>query len=219
MVHFAVKQELCHNPENLIITMPTVDNQKTECMTAEQMAAYWKALDEEANQDAAAILRIALLTGIRKTALLSLQWDDIDFERGMIRLRGETAKKKKTDYVPLNDATKTILAQLTRTESPYVFPSPKTGGKREGFQRMARRVREKAGLPKDFRPMHGLRHSFASYLASSGQVDLYTLQKLLTHESPQMTQRYAHLADEALKRASNVTGAMVPTREGTPQDL
>ncbi len=59
-------------------------------------------------------------------------------------------------------------------------------------------------MPDDFRPLHGLRHVFASYLASSGKVDLYTLQKLLTHASPQMTQRYAHLADDAMQRAASV---------------
>jgi integrase len=46
-------------------------------------------------------------------------------------------------------------------------------------------------------------------LASSGEVDMYTLQKLLTHKSPLMTQRYAHLRDEALKRASEVAGNII----------
>ena len=60
------------------------------------------------------------------------------------------------------------------------------------------------GITKKFRPMHGLRHHFASALASSGKVDLYSLQKLLTHKTPSMTQRYAHLRDDALRRASDV---------------
>jgi hypothetical protein len=42
--------------------------------------------------------------------------------------------------------------------------------------------------------------------ASSGQVDLYTLQKLLTHKSAAITQRYAHLRDEAFRRASDLAG-------------
>jgi integrase len=46
-------------------------------------------------------------------------------------------------------------------------------------------------------------------LASSGKVDLYTLQKLLTHKSPAMTQRYAHLRDEALKKASALAGDII----------
>ena len=50
--------------------------------------------------------------------------------------------------------------------------------------------------------MHGLRHAYASMLASSGKVDMYVLQKLMTHKSPSMTQRYAHLRDEALKNGA-----------------
>ncbi|KIE18063.1 hypothetical protein DS62_01080 [Smithella sp. SC_K08D17] len=46
-------------------------------------------------------------------------------------------------------------------------------------------------------------------LASSGKVDLYTLQKLLTHKSPIMTQRYAHLRDEALRNASTLAGQII----------
>jgi len=70
-------------------------------------------------------------------------------------------------------------------------------------------IKKKAGLPKDFRPLHGLRHVFASMLASSGKVDMYALQKLLTHKSPSMTQRYAHLRDETLKRASALAGDLI----------
>ena len=208
MLHFADRHNLCPYPAGLKITMPKVDNEKTESMTNEQRALYLQALDEEPDQDTAAILRLALLTGMRKGALLGLQWADIAFEGGHITLRGETAKKGKTEFIPLTAATRAVLEKVTRTTSPYVFPG-RTGGKREDFRRMARRVRDKAGLPKDFRPLHGLRHSFASFLASSGKVDLYALQKLLTHESPAMTQRYAHLADEAMKRAACVADAML----------
>lgn len=210
LLKFADAQGLCSFPPGLKINMPKVDNIKTESMTAEQMMAYWLALDEEANQKEAAILRVALLTGIRKSALLALKWADVDFEQHTILLRGETAKSGKTQHIPMNDAVKNILEHLERADNELVWPSPITGSKRYDIRRMAQRVRDKAGLPKDFRPMHGLRHAFASHLASSGKVDLYTLQKLLTHGSPQMTQRYAHLADEALKRAANVANDMLP---------
>ena len=38
---------------------------------------------------------------------------------------------------------------------------------------------------------------------------MYTLQKLLTHKSPIMTQRYAHLRDETLRRASNLAESLI----------
>jgi len=81
-----------------------------------------------------------------------------------------------------------------------------------GVSTAARRGREfatAAGLPRSFRANHGLRHSYASALASSGEVDMYVLQKLLTHKSPQMTQRYAHLRDETLRRGVNVMARIV----------
>jgi integrase len=65
-----------------------------------------------------------------------------------------------------------------------VFPG-RGGRQRISCQAGVNEVKEKAGLPKGFRPMHGLRHVYASMLASSGEVDMYTLQRLLTHKDPE----------------------------------
>ena len=217
LVNFSVKRGLCSRPDNLYFQMPKVDNQKTEMLSDDEISRLLKALDEEPNQNAACLIRLALVTGMRKGALLGLRWDDCDFDRDIIRLRGESAKKGKTDYIPMNSSAKSILQSLKNGEynrvgyelvdSNYVFPG-KDGGKRSDYRRIARRVKEKAGLPDDFRPLHGLRHNFASRLASSGEVELYILQKLLTHTSPQMTQRYAHLRDETLKKAASIADSM-----------
>ena len=205
LIRFGVKNGLCAMPDaaKLHFEMPYVDNEKTETMTQEQVVAFVKALDEEPDQNAAAFMRLALVTGMRRGALMALRWDDVDFDRGFITLRGSVAKKGKTEIIPMTLAARKIFEDITRTDSLYIFPG-KDGGPRHEFRRMARRVKEKAHLPRDFRPLHGLRHAYASFLASSGKVDLYTLQKLLTHSSPQMTQRYAHLADEAMQRAASV---------------
>lgn len=213
LIRFGIKRGLCTMPGSLHFEMPKVDNECTESLTDEQLAAYLKALDDEPDQDAAGLLRLALVTGMRKGALLALRWTDCDFERGIITLRGASAKKGKTEFIPMTTAARAILGAVERTASPYVFPG-KGGGQRQDFRRMARRVRDKAGLPKDFRPLHGLRHAYASMLISSGRVDLFTLQKLLTHGSPQMTQRYAHLADEALRKSANVINDCLDIKVG-----
>ena len=46
-----------------------------------------------------------------------------------------------------------------------------------------------------------------------GEVDLYTLQRLMTHKSPMMTQRYAPLRDETLKHGANVMSRLVAAAE------
>lgn len=193
---------------HLRFRMPSVDNTVTETMTPEQARAYFEALDREKDRDAAAYFKVMLLTGIRKSALLALQWDDVDFRRGFVTLRGSSAKSGKTQQIPLAEEALEVLRDIKRTDSPYIWPG-REGGQRADFQRMGRRLRDKAGLPKTFRPCHGLRHCFASWLASSGKVDLYVLQRLLTHGSAAMTARYAHLADDALKRAAAVAGGIM----------
>ena len=90
--------------------------------------------------------------------------------------------------------------ELPHTNGDFIFPRRD----KDTYTRNLRRIRNLADIPKDFRPIHGLRHNFASRLASSGKVDLYTLQNLMTHSSPAMTQRYAHLADKALHHAAEV---------------
>jgi integrase len=201
IVSFGVSRGLCQRPDEarLRIELPRVDNTRTESMTHEQMSAYLAALDKEPNRNLAAALKLALTTGIRKGALMSLLWEDVDFQSGFISLQGKNAKSGRTSRIPLSRAARAVLEQVERTaDSEFIFP----GGR--SIEAVSRRIRDAAGLPKDFRPMHGLRHSFASALASSGKVDLYTLQQLLTHGSPQMTMRYAHLHDQALKRAAGV---------------
>ena len=213
LIRFGVRKGLYPSPDPSVLhfEMPKVDNQKTEHLAPEQLRQYLEALDQEVDQNAAALLRLALATGMRKGALLALRWEDINFFTGFITLRGDAAKKGKTERIPMSKAAISILQQVDKTPSPYIFPG-KDGNQRTDFRRIALRVKKKAGLPDDFRPLHGLRHTFASLLASSGQVDLYTLQKLLTHGSPQMTQRYAHLADEALQRAAGVVDSLLPNQ-------
>ncbi len=102
----------------------------------------------------------------------------------------------------MNATARQILESQEKVEgSPYVFPG-RSGKKRVCVKKAVNNIKEEAGIPEGFRALHGLRHVYASMLASSGQVDMYVLQKLMTHKSPKMTQRYAHLRDDALKNAA-----------------
>lgn len=206
LVNFGVKKGLCPGL-SFKVEMPRVDNLKTEDLNSEQMAAFLKAIEQDSDPQVTNLMRLALFTGMRRGELFKLQWKDIDFDRGFIFIRDP--KGGKSQSIPLNQAAREVLENHPRDEStPYVFPGRK-GKQRNNIKRAANRIKVAAGLPADFRPLHGLRHVYASMLASSGQVDLYTLQKLLTHKSPAMTQRYAHLRDETLRRASDLAGDLL----------
>jgi len=206
IVNFGMKKGLCAGL-GFKIEMPKVNNLKTEDLTLEQLASLMAAIEEDHDLQAANFMRMALFTGMRRGELFKLKWDDVDFERGFIHIRQPKGGKDQT--IPLNQAAREVLENHPRDDnSPFVFPG-RGGKQRTEIRRPIDRIRKAAGLPPDFRPLHGLRHTYASMLASSGQVDLYTLQKLLTHKTPAMTMRYAHLRDEALRRASDLAGDLM----------
>jgi len=210
IINFGVKRGLCAWPSALHIEMPKVDNIKTEDLTPEQLERLLDVITEARSGPpawrlAANIMLLALYAGMRREEIFRLQWRDIDTNKGFISIRDP--KGGRSQKIPLNDLARGVLESQERTKSIYVFPG--RGGAERTDSRVIPQIRTKAGLPsgrgkEGFRPLHGLRHVYASMLASSGQVDLYTLQKLLTHKSAAMTQRYAHLRDEALQRASAV---------------
>ncbi|WP_304511559.1 tyrosine-type recombinase/integrase [Desulfobacula sp.] len=142
------------------------------------------------------MMKMALYTGMRRGEMFKLQWKNVNLDTGFILLADP--KGGPDQKIPINDMARNLLSSITRSKSPYVFPG-RDGGMRTTTGVAGRRIRKNAGLPDDFRPMHGLRHVYASMLASSGKVNMYVLQKLMTHKSPKMTQRYAHLRDDALK--------------------
>jgi integrase len=205
IINFGVKRRLC-NPLSFHLELPKVNNLKTEDLTPDQLRALLEAIEKDPNIQAANFMKMALFTGMRRGELFKLQWQDVDFERGFIHIRNP--KGGQDQKVPLNQAARELLATHPKTGSPFVFPG-RGGNQRTDINKQVTRIKAAAGLPKDFRALHGLRHVYASMLASSGQVDLYTLQKLLTHKSAAMTQRYAHLRDEALRRASDLAGDLL----------
>jgi integrase len=204
IINFGVKKQYSEGL-NFQIQMPLVDNAKTEDLTTEQLQELLKTIDKDKHPIAGSMMKMALFTGMRRGELFRLKWADIDFNRGFINIRNP--KGGRDEKIPLNDATRELL-ESTERSSEFVFPGLR-GAKRVNIGKQVAKIRDDARLPSDFRPLHGLRHVYASMLASSGKVDMYTLQKLLTHKTPQMTQRYAHLRDATLKRAANLAGDLI----------
>jgi integrase len=205
IVNFGVQRNLCSRIP-FKIQKPKVNNLKTEDLTSEQLKNLLAAIDADNNIQAKNLMRLALFTGMRRGELFKLKWEDIDEHRGFISIRDP--KGGPDQKIPLNDEARTVLKNHVQTGSEYVFPG-RGGRLRTDINKQVNRIKKRAGLPKDFRPLHGLRHTYASMLASTGKVDLYTLQKLLTHKDSRMTQRYAHLRDEALKKASDLAGDII----------
>lgn len=189
------------------IEYPRFDNTRTEILTPEELIRLWEVLETTHLTTCARMMKLALFTGMRRGEIFKLRWQDIDTMRGFIHL--QETKSGKNHKIPLNNKAKELLQGIDSAEgSDYIFPS-RNGGARKDIQKDANAIKKAAELPAGFRPFHGLRHVFATMLANSGEVTQYELQKLLTHGSPQMTQRYAHLMDGTLQKASAVNNRLI----------
>ena len=206
LIKFGTDRGLCIGT-GFAIKLPRVDNRKTEFLTAEEMQRLMEAIKKDKHPQAGNLMLMALYTGMRRGELFKLQWQDIDQENNFITLR--EPKGGKAQKIPLNERAKQVLQNIKRGKgASFIFPG-NLGKQRSNINRAINVIKTAAGLPADFRPLHGLRHTYASMLASSGAVDLYTLQKLLTHKDHRMTERYAHLHDDVLKRAAEVAGDII----------
>ena len=200
IIRFGTDRGLCA-PMTFTIKMPKVDNIKTEDLTPQQLQNLIETLNTTKYQTAATMMMVALFTGMRRGEIFNLKWDHIDFDHGFIHIH--EPKGGVSQKIPLNANSRDIFTSIEQS-SEYVFPA-RNGGPRKDANKDFNRIKTEAGLPKDFRPMHGLRHVYATILASSGSIDMLTLQKLLTHKDQRMTQRYIHYRDDALKRAADKT--------------
>jgi integrase len=151
-----------------------------------------------------AAIRLLLFTGARLSEILTLRWEHVDFESQCLRLP-DSKTGAKTIYLPAPALN--ILADLHRSDSnPYVIAGAKPGAHLVNLRKPWDRIRRRAGL-QGVR-LHDLRHSFAS-MAVAGGLSLPIIGALLGHTQPSTTARYAHLAADPLKQATDLIGQRI----------
>ena len=146
-----------------------------------------------------AILETLYSTGVRVSELTGLNWNDVDFQLGIIRVVGKGSKER---IVPIGEmalgalrnygADQSIKWKRAAKGDTAVFLNHR-GGRitTRSVGRVVEKYLKAAGIAVRMGP-HGLRHSFATHLLNGG-ADLRVIQELLGHASLSTTQRYTHL--------------------------
>ena len=151
---------------------------------------------------AVAAVRLLLLTGCRKSEVLTLCWSD--YREGRLFLRdGKTGPRT----VWLSRAARNILDQIDRTGA-WVFPARRANGPTGPMwlRSFWQRVRAEADL-SDVR-LHDLRHAHATFALRHGE-SVLAIGRLLGHASPHTTLKYTHLADAMVREAVETVGAVL----------
>ena len=150
---------------------------------------------------AAAAIRLLVFTGARKSEILTLRWDWVDVDQSALLLPTSKTGKRR---IELNPAAVAVLRSVPRINgNPFVIVGQKPKTHMVNIGVTWKRICAKAEI-KNCR-IHDLRHTFASFAAADG-LSLLMIGKLLGHTVPATTQRYAHLAEAALKRANDALG-------------
>ena len=150
-----------------------------------------EACNESRNHLLYTIVVVALSTGMRKSEILNLRWQDIDFKRSRIII--EDTKNGERRGVPLVGRARELVFKLSQsgTVQKFVFTGP--NNTRFHDLKIAWEGAIKRSGISDFR-FHDLRHCTASYLAMNGATS-HEIAEVLGHKSLDMVKRYAHLCD------------------------
>lgn len=182
-----------------------------------------------------AVIRAALVSGMRRGEVLQLRWDEVHEGQGVILVaRHKTAKTKGTKPIPLTEPLREILAlaaQWKRPGCPFIFPSQahnnialKRGGRLPrvadlrgsasagGLKRAWSAIRKEAGLIGDYNfRFHDLRHAWATVAASNG-VNLTIIGKNLGQTNTTTTARYAKASSGAAAEAAHMVARLSQQR-------
>jgi integrase len=190
------------------VKLPKFDNRVLRFFTRQETDDLLEEIKSKSEQWYQ-ICIISLHTGMRVGEIYSLTWGDVNLQSKIGTAR-DTKSSGRTRYVYFTEKVKDILKKLYAEQRPneLIFKD-RIGDKIESVSDSVYRSIEKLGYNvgvsdrKHRSSCHTFRHTYASWLAQSGQVSLYELKELLGHQTIQQTERYSHLMPEGIQTAAS----------------
>lgn len=197
------------------------DKKNERFLSTGEISSLGQVLAEAEEKYPAAVdaIRLLILTGARKSEILTLQWAFIDFEHAYMRL---PSTKTGARDLPLGAPAIKILSRLyEKRRGSFVLPAERGERHYTGLPKIWMKLRAMAGL--EGVRLHDLRHSFASIAAAGGE-SIFIVGSLLGHKDSSTTQRYAHLSEDPRRAAadrisSTISGALSGRNAVVVKDL
>jgi len=175
----------------------------------DELPRFFTALQNETNEVARNYIWMLLLTGARKTNVLAMRWDEIDFELQMWRI--PDTKNGEPVNIPLTSLAMQLLKSI-KHESEWVFPSStSSAGHLQDPKKAWNRILKQAEI-ENLR-IHDIRRTLGSYQAITG-ASLHVIGKSLGHKSSISTQIYARLTTDPVRASmETATNKMLEYRK------
>jgi len=155
-----------------------------------------------------ALLLVVYSAGLRVSEGVKLLLEDLDEERGLIRVR--KPKGRRDRYTLLSQVALQAIKAYVEAYRPqrWLFPGQRSEYhlSARAAQKVITRARQKAGIPQHA-TMHTLRHSFATHLLEAG-TDLRYIQELLGHKSSKTTEIYTHVSQKDIGKIRSPLDAL-----------
>jgi integrase len=170
-------------------------------LSPDELSRLADALAKYPSQATAGAIRLLLLTGVRRSEVLTMIWEQLDRDHGVWIKPAAHTKTRREHRVPLSPGALEIIEKLRerrKPSDPFVFPGrSQTARPAVELKACWQTVTKAAGIAG--RRLHDCRHTYASLLVNSGH-SLPLIGALLGHTQTKTTQRYAHLADAGRAR-------------------
>ncbi len=220
----AYRLGIVENYEMDKLKRPKVSERQVVCFSQAEQKCIENAVMNDKREKMKGII-ICLYTGLRIGELLALEWSDIDFAGGEVRISKSChdGKDENGNYCRVTDAPKTntsrrivplakpiirLLKEMKKkSQSRYVISVGTEGVTVRSYQRSFELLLKKIKMPH--RGFHALRHTFATRAIECG-MDVKTLSEVLGHKSPTITlNRYVHSLLEHKRDMMNRVGKML----------
>lgn len=171
------------------------EEKRDRFLSSSEIERFFEAVREEPDPVWRSFFLLLVFTGVRKSELLSAQWEDFNFEERTWRI--PQTKTGRPHVLPLTAPVLHLLSQLpSKDKSEWLFPSYGKSGHREEPKRPWNQIRKKAKTP-DVR-IHDLRRTLGSWMAVQG-FSLNLIGRVLNHTQVATTAIYARLSTDPLK--------------------
>lgn len=175
------------------------DNVRDRVLAPEEITSLLSACRQSSSPYLYCIVLISITTGARQGELLSLKWQDIDFDHCLAFLKETKNGSPRSIFLvpPVMEELKKLHAKRDKTKE-HVFASKTAFGKVD-IKKPWQKALSSAGIT-NYR-FHDMRHCFATLAASQGASNL-ELSAALGHKTLEMLQRYTHLNVRMTKKYS-----------------